>query len=453
VTGGDAPDPTAPAGDAPGPDTAGPATATAAPPAPDKPGPPSRRGRVSRRRLLGGAGLAGVAGAVGVGATLGVEQLTDDGPDPMSNARTAAQAAVRPTGPRQPGIAERAPANLLFTAYDLPAGSPVAVRNTLRATLRAWTPAIAALMAGDRRADPDGSATGLGPAALTVTVGLGASALRGAGLIAAIPAELADLPRFSTDQLQPARSGGDLSVQVCAEDPMVAFAAARTLARLAPNLSPRWTQRGFLRTAAAADAPNATPRNLMGQVDGTDNPLPGTPQFDYAVWTPRGPAWMTGGTYLVCRRIRMKLDSWDRLATSGKEKVIGRRLSDGAPLSAPPGASEDTVPDFSAIAPNGARAIAANAHVRLSHPLLHGGIAMFRRGFSYDDGLDAAGEPDAGLFFQAYQADPRTAFVPVQRTLAASDALNAFIEHTSSALFAIPPVTPGGYLGQPLLEE
>ena len=45
----------------------------------------------------------------------------------------------------------------------------------------------------------------------------------------------------------------------------------------------------------------------------------------------------------------------------------------------------------------------------------------------------------AWLFFLAYQRDVRTGFIPVQRGLAASDALNEYIQHVGSAVFAVPP--------------
>jgi deferrochelatase/peroxidase EfeB len=50
-----------------------------------------------------------------------------------------------------------------------------------------------------------------------------------------------------------------------------------------------------------------------------------------------------------------------------------------------------------------------------------------------------------------FQRDPRTQFVAVQRRLSASDALNGFIVHVSSGIFAIPPgIAPGGYVGETL---
>ena len=58
---------------------------------------------------------------------------------------------------------------------------------------------------------------------------------------------------------------------------------------------------------------------------------------------------------------------------------------------------------------------------------------------------------DAGLFFLAYQRDPRKQFVPVQTQLSRLDRLNEYIKHGSSGLFACPPgVSSTGYWGDTL---
>ncbi|MGF7239106.1 MAG: Dyp-type peroxidase [Frankia sp.] len=447
---------------------------------------------VGRRAFLGGAGLLGLGGALGATAGAITEHVVDgpahpdaDGVRPaVAAARAKAVAAVPVPVSRvgasvthQAGIAERPAAYLSLAAYDLaPAANAGATREDLRATLRAWTRGAAALMEGRPVYPDDTVAVGLAPAALTVTIGLGRSALGRAGLAERIPGPLAPIPAFTRDRLDPAQGDGDLVIQVCAEDPIVATAAARALTRLAaPTAGLRWVRRGFRRSAAAADAPDGTPRNLMGQLDGTDNPAAGTAQFDLAVWADpsSSPEWMRGGSYLVARRIQMLLDRWDLLSVPGQEKVIGRHKVSGAPLAVSASdatggavtvggtatvggaASQETAPpDFTATDRAGGLAIPANAHVRLSHPDFNNGVRMVRRGYSYDEGLDAAGQPDAGLIFLAFQSDPRSAFTPIQRKLDSSDALSTFIRHTASALFAVPPAAAaGGYVGQPLLES
>jgi deferrochelatase/peroxidase EfeB len=64
---------------------------------------------------------------------------------------------------------------------------------------------------------------------------------------------------------------------------------------------------------------------------------------------------------------------------------------------------------------------------------------MLRRGYNYQDGVDALGRWDAGLFFLAYSRDPRTHVVPPMIELARHDVMNEYIRHTSSAVFAVPP--------------
>lgn len=405
---------------------------------PDQSGP-------SRRRFLTSAGLVVGGAAVGTGSTFAAtrdDKPTAAGPVAAEPDRSTASRPVSFEGVHQPGIVDRQPSALRFLALDLTGGG----RDGLRRTLLTLSTTARALMAGDWPAGSDDIAAGLGPAGLTVSIGIGASALTRAGL--AVPAPLEPLPAFAGDQLQPARSHGDLGLQLCAEDPMVVSAAARALVRsIADRARLRWSQTGFLRSRDAAADPDATPRNLMGQLDGTDNPT-GSRQ-NLAVWVPPGvePAWMAGGTYLVCRRIRMLLDSWERLSVPAQEQVIGRRKDTGAPLT---GRAEHDDPDFSATA-GGRPAIAADAHIRLTHPSNNAGAAMFRRGFSYDDGIAADGQPDAGLFFQCFQTDPHRVFVPIQTKLSRTDALSRFIRHESSAVFAFPGgASAGGFVGEKL---
>ena len=50
-----------------------------------------------------------------------------------------------------------------------------------------------------------------------------------------------------------------------------------------------------------------------------------------------------------------------------------------------------------------------DAHVRLAHPDCNAAPALLRRGYNFVDGSDGLGRLDAGLFFIAYQRDPRNA--------------------------------------------
>jgi deferrochelatase/peroxidase EfeB len=76
---------------------------------------------------------------------------------------------------------------------------------------------------------------------------------------------------------------------------------------------------------------------------------------------------------------------------------------------------------------------------------------MLRRGYNFVDGSDGLSRMDAGLFFLAYVRDPRKQFIPIQMKLGPGDGLSEYLQHTGSALFAIPPgIAQGEYVGQSL---
>ncbi|GAA2739884.1 iron uptake transporter deferrochelatase/peroxidase subunit [Kitasatospora cinereorecta] len=408
-----------------------------------------RQGRaarsVSRRALLGGAGAGLAIGAVG--AVAGERALAVRRPDGTPDLGTA---AVPFHGPHQAGILQPPQACAHLAAFDL---APAAGRDGLRTLLRTWSATAARLAAGGAADGQENQiALDAGPCSLTVTFGFGHSLFDKAGLADRRPEALVPLPAFPGDALDPARSDGDLWVQIGADDALVAFHALRVLQKQAAGLAvPRWQMSGFARTPGATPHP-MTGRNLMGQVDGTNNPKPTEADFGAKVFAD-GPAWLAGGSYAVVRRIRMLLDDWEGLPTDRQERVIGRRKADGAPLSGGADATERTPVDLAATHPDGTLAVAPDAHIRVAAPASNGGAAMLRRGFSYQDGLLADGSPDAGLLFVAFQADPARGFVPVQRRLARGDGLARFLRHEASGLYAVPPGAPeGGYVGQPLLE-
>ncbi len=286
-----------------------------------------------------------------------------------------------------------------------------------------------------------GEALGLPPAALTITVGFGPSLFDDRfGLARRRPAALADLPALPGDALDPARSGGDLCVQACSNDPQVAFHVIRNFARIGRGtVVMRWSQLGFGRTSSTSTG-QSTPRNLMGFKDGTNNiKFQDAAELNRFVWVgdETDQQWMRGGSYLVARRIRMMIESWDADELADQQNVFGRAKDTGAPLT---GTSEFDKVDLAAKTTSGKPVIPADAHIRLASPESHGGQKLLRRGYSYTDGNDpATGQLDAGLFFIAFQQDPRKQFVPIQRMLGRHDALNEYIKHVGSAVFAVPP--------------
>jgi deferrochelatase/peroxidase EfeB len=390
--------------------------------------------RVSRRGFLGLA--AGAAGAGAAGLAVGA----------ASSSSEAAPAETVPFhGARQAGIVTPAQDRLHMAAFDLAAGT---ARADLRELLRAWTAAAARMTAGrpvgetgDPLAPPldTGEAAGLPPARLTITFGFGPSLFdERFGLAGARPAALRELEALPGDELEPERSGGDLCVQACADDPQVVFHAVRNLARIGRGVAVmRWSQLGFGRTSRTT-ASQATPRNLMGFKDGTNNlTAEDTAALERFVWAgAEAPAWLRGGTYMVARRIRMLIEVWDRASLADQEQTIGRVKGSGAPL----GGRDEHDP----VRPS---ALPADSHVRLAH----GDVKILRRGYSFTDGFDAErGQLDAGLFFIAFQRDPEQ-FVSLQRRLGAMDKLNEYIKHTGSALFAVPPgAGAGGFVGDRL---
>jgi deferrochelatase/peroxidase EfeB len=410
---------------------------------------------LSRRRFLGRAGLvaagAGAAGGVLAGCS------TDTAPPP---------AVVPFRADHQAGIDTAAQDRLAFAAFDVVPGS---TRADLVALLTTWSAAAEAMTAGrpvpgendDQNSPPadTGEAFDLAPGNLTVTVGFGPGLFDARfGLGAKRPAELAVLPALPGDNLDPAISGGDLCIQACSEDPQVAFHVVRNLARLGRGtVVTRWTQLGFGRTSSTSTS-QVTARNLMGFKDGTRNLKVEDPAaMSRSVWVDPadvpGAGWLAGGSYLVSRRIRMILETWDRDVLSDQEDVFGRAKGTGAPLS---GGEEFTAPDFRKTLATGTPAIPLNAHMRLAAPENNGGTAILRRSYSYTDGIDqTTGMLDAGLFFVAFMRSP-SQFVTLQTKLGGGDALNEYIRHTSSALFACPPGVragdPGDYWGRALLE-
>ncbi|HJQ42990.1 MAG TPA: iron uptake transporter deferrochelatase/peroxidase subunit [Jatrophihabitantaceae bacterium] len=405
----------------------------------------------SRRRFLGGAaGIAGLAAAGGTG--FGIARANE----PSSSAPSH---VVPFYGKHQAGIATPAQDRLAFAAFDLTSTDSTAVQELLGT----WAAAAARMTTGQpigavetvpsRPPIDTGEAMGLSAARLTITVGFGGSFLDKLGMQRKRPAALLDIPALPGDELQPSRSGGDLCVQACADDPQVAFHAIRNFARLARGTAVmRWSQLGFGRTSSTSRAQD-TPRNLMGFKDGTDNlKAEDGKELDEFVWVgdETDQAWMRGGSYLVARRIRMLIESWDTDDLADQERVIGRIKTSGAPLG---GAHEFDSPDLVAKSKSGAPVIDVNAHIRLAAPSSNGGQKILRRGYSYTDGIDSeTGLLDAGLFFLAYQQNAHKQFVRIQHQLGSSDLLNEYIRHTSSALFAIPPglTGPGDWYGKAL---
>lgn len=424
----------------------------------------SGRQGISRRALLGGAGVGVVAAAAG--GAIGRATAAED---------TGGKQVVAFRGERQAGIITAAQDRLHFASFDVITDS----RSDLIELLQKWTAAAERMTRGEETVEggavdlgdytppaDTGEALGLAAANLTLTIGFGPGLFGPSaadpnrrdrfGLAHRKPAALVDLPAFAAEKIESSRSFGDICVQACADDPQVAVHAIRNLARMGLGVvAVRWSQLGFGRTSATTQSQD-TPRNMFGFKDGTANiRAEDTDLLDRWVWVaPEDNAtsaqWMTGGSYLVARRIRMDIEPWDRANLLEQEQIVGRLKGSGAPLGQQ---DEFDKPDFN-VTSYGAPVIPRTAHVRLAHPDNQGGVQILRRGYNFTDGSDGFGHLDAGLFFIAFNRDTRKQFVPIQQVLSRQDAMTEYLIPNGSSVFAVPPgLRPGEWWGQRLFES
>ncbi|WP_314209885.1 iron uptake transporter deferrochelatase/peroxidase subunit [uncultured Actinomyces sp.] len=419
-----------------------------------KPGRSGAKG-TSRRAMFTGAGLgAALAGLAGVASGRAWE---------ASQRPEEAILTVYPfRGDHQAGITTPAQDNMFTAAFDV---STTDVEE-LKTLLSDWAVAAEQMTAGEliggqpssnKQLPPKdtGEAWGYKPNGLTITFGVGKGLFVDAegndrfGLAARMPAILKEgMPSFSGDQLHAAQSDGDLLVQACSNDAQVCVHAIRNLTRIAFGTAAlRWSQVGYGRTSSTS-VDQETPRNLFGFKDGTNNikAEDSDDQLNEHLWVQKGDdaaaEWMTGGTYYVARRIHMLAEVWDRLRLIEQEQTMGRDKRYGAPLSIanPTKSSEEfTAVDYEAKDDKGETLVPADAHIAVVSPEQNQGRRMLRRGYNYTDGSDSLGLLQTGLFFIAFVRDPRTNFYPILDRMTKSDALQEYLKHEASALFAIPP--------------
>ncbi|MFC6359361.1 iron uptake transporter deferrochelatase/peroxidase subunit [Luteococcus peritonei] len=411
---------------------------------------------MSRRGLIGWAGATTAVGAAAFAGGRSTAHAAE--PQPAEDGQ-----AVPFRGEHQAGITTPAQDRMHFAAFDVTTSS----RDELVALLTAWTLAAEKMTRGesvggetsyDAPPDDTGDALDLAAANLTLTFGFGPTLFEKNGkdrfgLAQRRPAALQRLPHFSGDNLNPARSDGDLCIQACADDPQVAVHAIRNLTRIAFGTAVlRWSQLGYGRTSSTSSA-QKTPRNLFGFKDGTANLKAEEPDLvDQHVWVGRGDDpkadWLAGGSYLVARRIAMNIETWDRASLREQERLVGRDRREGAPLS---GGTEFSAVDFALTGREGKPLVDPGSHVAVAHPSRNKGVQMLRRGYNYTDGNDDLGRLDAGLFFICFVRDPRTHYIPMQTRMATQDLMAEYLQHRGSGLWAVPPgAREGEFVGQAL---
>ena len=358
-------------------------------------------------------------------------------------------------GVHQAGIITRPGANVNIVGLDLidPNDLP-----GLTGALNLWTQDGARLTQGvPGLADPEPELA-TSPSRLTMTVGLGPRLFDLPQLAGRRPSWLQPLPPFSIDRLDDRWGQTDVMLMLQSDDPTSLAHATRILtAEVRTKLRVKWVQRGF-RSARGTNPENQTMRNLFGQVDGTVQPA--TIDYDKLLWDDGSQQpWMAGGTSFVLRRISMHMDEWEALDRPNRELVIGRNLTNGAPLT---GSKEHDEPDFSATR-GGIPIIPAGSHVARSHAQTPD-EQFLRLSYNYDDPPLPVVEPveattgavpdtsNSGLLFGAFQRDPVKQFVPVQARLAEHDDLHEWTVPIGSGVWAVlPGATESKALGADLL--
>jgi deferrochelatase/peroxidase EfeB len=409
-----------------------------------------------RRFLTRSLGVLG-AGGVGVAAGAGVAAQGATSSSPASAAaqarevnRRALAARLAFDGNHQAGILTPKPNESTFVALDSVAPN----RAILFEALQALSTEARLLTQGDtvgvqeiENPPPDSGILGPNdsPDSLTVTIALGASLFDGRyGLGAARPRQLTPMPVFANDELDPARTGGDVLVQICAGQRDTVVHTFRELMRLvAGRLVVRWTIDGF-QSAQRGPAPKNNPRNLFAFRDGTSNPdVTDAAKMNRLIWVQPGtgePGWAGGGTYAIVRTIRMHVEFWDRVGMLEQEQMIGRDRVTGAPLG---GTDEFQDPRYD-LDPAGKR-IPLNAHIRMANPRTAATAdqRILRRGYNYHRGVDAAGDLDQGLVFVAFNQDPERQFTTIQRRLDTEPMID-YITPVGGGYFFAPRGARGG---------
>ncbi|MGW2258753.1 Dyp-type peroxidase [Streptomyces sp. NPDC001780] len=361
----------------------------------------------SRRAFLGATGTV-----TAVGLSAGCQS---DSARPDRSDAPAPTPPVSPTGRYQAGITLPQPAqrNLLAVVADL------VVPGSARPLLAELGEAIGTLTTGT-----DARLMGLPPGDLTVTIGVGPRLVR--GIDPALPGAK-DLPRFSREEIAPRARGGDLLIQICADDALlVPVVAAALLEQAGDRIRERWRQSGVRGANVRVDKGLAAPRNLFGFIDGIVGPHT-RPEQERHLWL-SGPAPVAHGTLAVLRRMELDLPRFAKLSVAEQEAVFGRRRATGAPLSGGPVASG---PDLGAKTPDGRYLVPADAHARRAHATAVGVGLMLRRSYSTDG-------PSPGLLFISFQNDMRT-FTNTLTRMDNSDALLRYTTTTASASFLILP--------------
>ena len=412
---------------------------------------------IDRRQFLRRSGAAAItAGALGAAKLSEVDAaearpashdpLQADGP--LQYAVAADPAARLPAVPFhgrwQAGIVNPPPPAACFVSFNVTAanrGELVELLKTLTARARFLT--HGGIPANHGPVEPPSDSGTLGPEipadGLTITVGFGSTLFDDRfGIAARKPKHLTPMTSFPNDDLKPNLVGGDLLLQICAGSTDTAIHALRDIAKhTRGGMQILWRMDGFVAPAR----PTGVPRNHFGFMDGIANPnVTDAAVANRLLWVVPGigePKWAVGGSYHVCRIIRMFIEFWDRVSLNEQQTMIGRFRASGNVLGTN---SLSALPDFAAD-PKG-KTIPLSAHIRLANPRTGAteDSRIFRRGYNYDNGVDLTGNLDMGLIFNCFQQNLVRQFAANQTRLIGEPMVDYISPIGGGYFFALPGV-------------
>jgi deferrochelatase/peroxidase EfeB len=412
---------------------------------------------IDRRQFLTRSGAAAItAGALGAAKLSEVDAaqarpashdpLQADGPLQYAVAADPAArlAAVPFHGRWQAGIVNPPPPAACFVSFNVTAANRdelVELLKTLTARARFLT--HGGIPANHGPVEPPSDSGTLGPEipadGLTITVGFGSTLFDDRfGIAARRPKHLTPMTSFPNDDLKPNLVGGDLLLQICAGSTDTAIHALRDIAKhTRGGMQILWRMDGFVAPAR----PTGVPRNHFGFMDGIANPnVTDAAVADRLLWVVPGigePKWAVGGSYHVCRIIRMFIEFWDRVSLNEQQTMIGRFRASGNVLGTN---SLSALPDFAAD-PKG-KTIPLSAHIRLANPRTRAteDSRIFRRGYNYDNGVDLTGNLDMGLIFNCFQQNLVRQFAANQTRLIGEPMVDYISPIGGGYFFALPGV-------------
>lgn len=260
---------------------------------------------------------------------------------------------------------------------------------------------------------------------VTITVGFGASLFVDKtgfdrfGLRSAKPKFLKIMPRFEGDQVtfDPMATASDLIFVISSDHPYVNVAIVRYFTEFfnkeflklhpdpqnRPVLRFKDVQQGFARKDK---------REFLKFDDGIEN-LQIDPaelrRLVYVDGADNEPGWCVNGSYLVYRKIRERMPTWESMKDPEQELIIGRKKDSGKPLSVRKSGHKGMTPVFAS--PFDAADGPLNAHIRKVQPRrpdpdLFGlndlERRFLRRPYPFFDPLTENGECVNGLHFVAF---------------------------------------------------